>query len=138
HGYLEAYADRLHGADITFDFPSVGATENLLTAAVYADGVTTIDNAAREPEIVDLCELLMAMGARIEGVGTSTLRVTGVERDQLVSADHRTVPDRIQAATYIAACAVAGGELSVRDARPEHMDMVLTRFRDMGVEIEPV
>ena len=137
HGYLEAYAERLHGADITFDFPSVGATENLLTAAVFADGVTTIDNAAREPEIVDLCELLLAMGADIDGVGTSTLRITGVDRDALTATRHRTVPDRIQAATYIAACAVAGGELSVRHARPEHMEMVITRFRDMGVEIEP-
>jgi len=137
HGYLEAYAERLHGADITFDFPSVGATENLLTAAVFADGVTTIDNAAREPEIVDLCELLLAMGADIEGVGTSTLRITGVERDSLTGARHRTVPDRIQAATYVAACAVAGGELTVRHARPEHMEMVITRFREMGVEIEP-
>ena len=80
HGYLEARAERLHGADITFDFPSVGATENLMTAAVLADGVTTIDNAAREPEITDLCEFLVAMGARIEGIGSSTLRIEGVDQ----------------------------------------------------------
>lgn len=137
HGDLEAFADRLHGADITFDFPSVGATENLVMAAVFADGVTTIDNAAREPEIIDLCEFLVAMGARIDGIGTSTVRVTGVERGSLRACSHHTVPDRIQAATYIAACGVAGGELDVLRARPEHMEMVLTRFRDMGLQIEP-
>jgi UDP-N-acetylglucosamine 1-carboxyvinyltransferase len=136
HGYLEAYADRLHGADITFDFPSVGATENLVTAAVFADGRTTIDNAAREPEITDLCEFLVAMGAQITGVGTSTLVVDGVERGTLRPVQHRTVPDRIQAATYVAAVAVAGGELDIEGARPEHMAMLLDRFADMGLLIE--
>lgn len=135
HGYVEAFADRLHGADITFDFPSVGATENLLTAAVLADGRTTIDNAAREPEITDLCEFLVAMGAQISGVGTSTLVVDGVERGTLRPVRHHTVPDRIQAATYIAAVAVAGGELSIDGARPEHMTMLLERFADMGLDI---
>lgn len=135
HGYLEAFADRLHGADITFDFPSVGATENLLTAAVLARGVTRIDNAAREPEIIDLCEFLVAMGAEISGVGTSTLVVRGVERDQLRAVSHATVPDRIQAATYLAAAAVAGGELDVVGARPDHMTMLLERFVDMGLDL---
>ena len=135
HGYLEAFADRLHGADITFDFPSVGATENLLTAAVLADGRTTIDNAAREPEIADLCEFLIAMGARISGVGTSTLVVDGVERGSLRPVRHDTVPDRIQAATYLAAVAVAGGELLVDGVVPEHMTMLLERFADMGLDI---
>ena len=83
HGYLEAFADRLHGADITFDFPSVGATENLLTAAVLADGSPRIDNAAREPEIIDLCEFLVAMGADITGIGTSTLVIEGVDQGSL-------------------------------------------------------
>jgi UDP-N-acetylglucosamine 1-carboxyvinyltransferase len=133
HGELEAFATRLHGADVTFDFPSVGATENILTAAVFADGVTTIDNAAREPEIGDLCDFLISMGADIAGVGSSTLTVTGVGRDQLRATDHVTVPDRIQAATYIAAVAVAGGRLDVDGARPEHMGMVLERFGDMGM-----
>jgi UDP-N-acetylglucosamine 1-carboxyvinyltransferase len=137
HGYLEASADRLHGADITFDFPSVGATENLVTAAVFADGRTTIDNAAREPEITDLCEFLVAMGAQITGVGTSKLVVEGVERGSLRPVRHRTVPDRIQAATYVAAVAVAGGELEIEGARPEHMTMLLDRFADMGLLIEP-
>ena len=138
HGYLEAFADRLHGADITFDFPSVGATENLMTAAVLAEGRTTIDNAAREPEIADLCEFLIAMGAHIEGVGTSTLVIDGVEPGSLRPVQHHTVPDRIQAATYLAAVAVAGGELDVVGARPEHMTMLLDRFADMGLAIDAV
>lgn len=137
HGYLEARAERLHGADITFDFPSVGATENLLTAAVLADGVTTIDNAAREPEIIDLCEFLVEMGARIDGIGTPTLRIEGVERSALRPVRHETVPDRIQAATYLAACSVAGGELDVVGARAEHMTMLLDRFSDMGLSVTP-
>jgi UDP-N-acetylglucosamine 1-carboxyvinyltransferase len=135
HGELEATADRLHGAEVTFGFPSVGATENIVTAAVYADGVTTIDNAAREPEVVDLCEMLVAMGADIAGIGTATLVVRGVEPGSLRPADHRTVPDRIQAATYIAAVAVAGGDLRIRGARPEHMQNVLTRFGEMDIEL---
>jgi UDP-N-acetylglucosamine 1-carboxyvinyltransferase len=138
HGYLEAFADRLHGAEIVFDFPSVGATENLLTAAVLADGVTTIDNAAREPEIIDLCNFLVKMGAQVEGIGTSHLRITGVSGAEVHACAHETVPDRIQAATYIAACAVAGGELELLNAQPEHMRMALARFRDMGMEIEPI
>jgi UDP-N-acetylglucosamine 1-carboxyvinyltransferase len=135
HGELEATAERLHGAEITLAFPSVGATENLVTAAVHADGTTTIDNAAREPEVVDLCQMLVAMGADVAGIGTPTLVVGGVERGALRPADHRTVPDRIQAATYLAAVAVAGGELTIRDARPEHMQNVLARFADMGLEL---
>ena len=135
HGYLEARADRLHGADITFDFPSVGATENLMTAAVLADGVTTIDNAAREPEIADLCEFLVSMGANISGIGSSTLVIEGVEQRDLRPVAHRTVPDRIQAATYLAACSVAGGELDVVGARGDHMTMLLDRFGDMGLGI---
>ncbi len=137
HGYLEAYADRLHGADITFDFPSVGATENLLTAAVLADGTTRIENAAREPEIIDLCEFLVSMGADISGIGSPTLIVNGVDRDALRPTVHRTVPDRIQAATYLAAVGVCGGQIQVTGARPDHMTMLLDRFADMGLEIVP-
>ncbi len=136
HGYVEARADRLHGADISFEFPSVGATENLMTAAVFADGVTTIRNAAREPEIIDLCEFLVSMGARIEGIGTGTLQITGVERWSLRPVEHDTVTDRIQAATYLASCAVAGGELDLVGARGEHMQMLLHRFGDMGLDLE--
>jgi UDP-N-acetylglucosamine 1-carboxyvinyltransferase len=137
HGDVVATADRLHGADITFEFPSVGATENILTAAVHAKGTTVIDNAAREPEIADLCSMLQSMGADIEGVGTSRLVVHGVEPGTLRATDHRTVPDRIQAATYLAAAAVTGGELFLRDARAEHMEMLLRRFADMGLHLVP-
>ena len=137
HGDVHAFADRLHGADITLDFPSVGATENLLTAAVFAKGTTTIDNAAREPEIVDLFHMLVSMGASIEGIGSTTVTVHGVERDALRPTSHAVVPDRVQAATYIAATAITGGEVLVRHAIPEHMEMLLRRFDDMGVTVEP-
>ncbi len=124
---------RLHGADIDFEFPSVGATENILMAAVLADGVTTIRNAAREPEIVDLCEMLKKMGARIDGVATSTLVVTGVEPSSLQAVTHEVVTDRVQAATYIAAVAMCGGTIRVARANAEHMGMMLSRFTDMGI-----
>ena len=135
HGELHATADRLHGAEIAFSFPSVGATENIVTAAVFADGTTTIDNAAREPEVVDMCDLLVDMGADISGIGTSRIVVNGVERGSLKAADHRTVADRIQAATYLAAVAVAGGDLEVVEARTEHMENLLARFVEMGLDI---
>ena len=137
HGDVHAFAERLHGADITLDFPSVGATENLITAAVFAKGTTTIDNAAREPEIVDLCRMLVAMGASIEGIGSTTITIIGVERNALRPTTHAVVPDRVQAATYIAAAAITGGEVLVRDAIPEHMEMLLRRFADMGIAVEP-
>ena len=104
---LHATCDRLHGADIAFPFPSVGATENIVTAAVFANGTTTIDNAAREPEVVDLCDMLVKMGADIHGIGSSRLVINGVDRGSLSATGHRTVADRIQAATYLAAVAVA-------------------------------
>jgi UDP-N-acetylglucosamine 1-carboxyvinyltransferase len=135
HGYVEAYADRLLGADITFQFPSVGATENILMAAVHAKGTTVIDNAAREPEIADLCHMLRSMGAEIHGIGSSTLKVHGVEPGSLRATAHRVVADRIQAATYLAAVAMNGGEVFVRDARGAHMEMLLRRFTEMGLEV---
>ena len=138
HGVVEARletGERLHGADLTLEFPSVGATENLLTAAVYAKGTTVIDNAAREPEIADLCHFLVAMGADVEGIGSSTLVVHGVEPGALRATTHAVVPDRIQAATYLAATAVSGGEVVLRGARGDHMEMLLRRFRDMGLAI---
>ena len=135
HGYVEATADRLRGANVTFDFPSVGATENILTAAVHAKGTTVIENAAREPEIADLCNFLVAMGADVEGIGSSTLVIHGVERGSLNPVVHEVVPDRIQAATYIAAAGVTGGEIRLRNARYDHMEMLLRRFADMGLSI---
>ena len=137
HGVIEGECERLHGADITLDFPSVGATENLLTAAVFAKGTTVIENAAREPEIADLCHMLVSMGAQMEGIGSPNLVIHGVERDALTGTAHHTVPDRIQAATYLAAVAVAGGELTLEGARPDQMEMLLRRFRDMGLGITP-
>ncbi|MFZ2442267.1 MAG: UDP-N-acetylglucosamine 1-carboxyvinyltransferase, partial [Ilumatobacteraceae bacterium] len=138
HGVVEARAERLHGADITLDFPSVGATENILTAAVHAKGTTVIDNAAREPELSDLCNFLVSMGAQIEGIGSSTLVVHGVQPGDLHAADHRVVADRIQAATYLAAVAVSGGEVTLRGACAEHMEMLLRRFHDMGLTVTTV
>ena len=132
-GILTVNARRLRGADIRFSFPSVGATENLVSAAVFADGVTTIYGAAREPEVADLCNFLVAMGAQIEGIGESTLRITGVSRGGLHSASHRVVPDRIQAATYIASVAVAGGEVDMVDAQRNDMQMFLRRCSEMGL-----
>ena len=135
HGVVEARAERLHGADIMLEFPSVGATENILTAAVHAKGTTVIDNAAREPEIADLCQMLVTMGAEIEGIGTSKLTVQGVPVEDLRAVQHRVVPDRIQAATYLAAVAVCGGEIEVLDARADHMEMVLHLMAHMGLTV---
>ena len=134
---VKATATHLHGAEITLKFPSVGATENILMAAVLADGVTVIDNAAREPEIGDLCSMLNNMGANIAGVGTAKLTITGVTPNELHSVDHEVINDRVQAATYIAAVAVAGGDVFVRGARAEHMEMLLNRYAEMGVSITP-
>jgi UDP-N-acetylglucosamine 1-carboxyvinyltransferase len=134
---VKATATHLHGAQITLKFPSVGATENILMAAVLADGVTVIDNAAREPEIGDLCSMLNNMGAKIAGVGTGKMTITGVTPNELHSVDHEVINDRVQAATYIAAVAVAGGDVFVRGARAEHMEMLLNRYAEMGVSITP-
>jgi UDP-N-acetylglucosamine 1-carboxyvinyltransferase len=136
---LEAVADDgLRGADIVLGFPSVGATENLIMAATLAKGTTTLDNAAREPEIVDLCHFLTAMGAQIEGVGSPTVVVHGTPPGDLRGASHRVVADRVEAATYLAAVGVAGGEIVVRDARPEHMEALLRKLRAMGLSISPL
>jgi UDP-N-acetylglucosamine 1-carboxyvinyltransferase len=136
HGDLEATAPSgLVGAEITFEFPSVGATENVVMAAVGAKGETVLDNAAREPEIVDLCRFLQAMGADIEGVGSPTLRIHGVPVGDLHAVDHRVVPDRIEAATYLAAVGVAGGEVFLRGAVTGHMEMLVRKLREMGMTV---
>jgi len=134
---INAYAQELHGAEIELTFASVGATENILTAAIYAKGTTVIDNAAREPEIGDLCNMLVAMGAQIEGIGTSRLVIHGSKKGSLRSVRHAVINDRVQAATYIAAVAIAGGDVQVRGARPEHMEMVINKYTQMGVSIYP-
>src|SRR3954452_19079538 len=136
HGYLIAEASKLSGAQIWLDFPSVGATENILMAAVLAEGTTTIDNAAREPEIVDLCEMLIAMGAQIGGVGTSTLEIDGV--DVLHPAHHDVVPDRIVAGTFAFAAAMTSGDVVVHGARTEHLELALDKLVQAGAGVSSV
>ena len=133
HGYISAQG-RPHGANVMLDFPSVGATENLLMAATTADGVTVIDNAAREPEIADLAAFLSEMGARIVGAGSSTITVEGVE--ELHAVDHAVIGDRIEAGTYLVAGALGGGPVTVRGFDPSHMEMVLTKLAGTGAQLE--
>ncbi|HET6352117.1 MAG TPA: UDP-N-acetylglucosamine 1-carboxyvinyltransferase [Coriobacteriia bacterium] len=136
HGYIHAVAPKngLTPAKVTLGFPSVGATENLLTAAVVANGTTVIENAAREPEIVDLCEFLNKMGARITGAGSSTISVEGVS--ELHPAEHAVVGDRVEAGTFLVAGALCNGPVTVRGFAPEHLGIVLDKLRDAGCELE--
>ncbi|GAC1326788.1 MAG: UDP-N-acetylglucosamine 1-carboxyvinyltransferase [Mycobacteriales bacterium] len=134
HGYLLARAPKLSGATIWLDFPSVGATENLLMAAVLAKGSTVIDNAAREPEIVDLCAMLTQMGATIGGAGSSTLEIEGVEG--LRPTAHATVPDRIVAGTFAIAAVMTQGDVVVRAARAEHLTLPLDKLTSAGATVE--
>jgi UDP-N-acetylglucosamine 1-carboxyvinyltransferase len=134
HGYVEARAERLRGAEISFETVTVTGTENVLMAATRAEGVTEIHNAACEPEVEDLATLLTALGARIEGAGTPTIRVFGVDR--LGSARHQVIPDRIETGTYVAACAIAGGEIEVQRCAPSHLRTVVEKMRETGVRIE--
>jgi UDP-N-acetylglucosamine 1-carboxyvinyltransferase len=133
HGCVVAKSDGLHGAQIWLDFPSVGATENILMAAVLAEGTTVIDNAAREPEIADICTMLTEMGAKVEGAGTSTLTVHGVDR--LNPTEHRVIGDRIVGATWAFAAAMTRGDLTVRGVNPHHLDLVLDKLRIAGAEV---
>jgi UDP-N-acetylglucosamine 1-carboxyvinyltransferase len=134
HGYIIAEASGLRGATIWLDFPSVGATENILTAAVLAKGTTVIDNAAREPEIVDLCKMLVSMGAQIDGLGSSTLEITGV--DELHPTAHVAVADRIVAGTWAFAAAATLGDVTVRNAHPEHLELALDKLVRSGADVE--
>ncbi len=134
HGYVEASAGRLRGTEITFDTVTVTGTENVVMAATLAEGETVLHNAACEPEVTDLCELLGAMGATIEGAGTPTIRVRGAQT--LHGADHTVVPDRIETGTYLAACAIAGGEIEVCGCRPAHLRAVIDTFREIDVRVE--
>nr|WP_207631372.1 MULTISPECIES: UDP-N-acetylglucosamine 1-carboxyvinyltransferase [unclassified Actinopolyspora] len=133
HGAVVAEAENLHGAQIWLDFPSVGATENILMASVLADGTTVIDNAAREPEIVDLCVMLQQMGAKIEGAGTSTLTVHGVT--SLKPVQHQVIGDRIVAATWAFAAAATRGDVTVHGVDPNNVNLVLEKLRGAGAEI---
>ncbi|MGY1730879.1 UDP-N-acetylglucosamine 1-carboxyvinyltransferase [Geodermatophilus sp. SYSU D01045] len=136
HGFLVASAPRLVGTSIWLDFPSVGATENLLMAAVLAEGTTVIDNAAREPEIVDICSMLTAMGARIDGAGTSTLTVEGV--DVLSPVTYSTVPDRIVAGTWAIGAVMTRGDVVVERAVPDHLAVPLDKLVSAGATVEVV
>lgn len=133
-GYIKAEASRLKGARIFMDLISVTGTENLMMAATLAEGVTTIENAAREPEVIDLADCLNAMGAEIQGAGTDEIVIKGVEK--LGSAHHRAIPDRIEAGTFLVAATVSGGEIMVRDVIPKQLDAVLDKLREAGAQIE--
>ena len=134
HGYIVAKAARLKGARITTDMVTVTGTENLLMAATLADGETVLENAAQEPEVADLCEMLIRMGAKIEGQGTSRIRIEGVER--LHGTEHQVVPDRIETGTFLCAVAAAGGDVTLQRANARHLDTVIEKLREAGAQIE--
>jgi UDP-N-acetylglucosamine 1-carboxyvinyltransferase len=133
HGYVEARARRLRGARINFDISTVGGTEHLMMAAATAKGETVLENAAREPEIVEVAEVLAEMGAKIEGAGTDTIRITGVS--ELRPVVHTVMPDRIEAGTFMIASAITGGDVKIRNMRLEHLDALIFKLQDAGVEI---
>lgn len=133
HGYVEGVAARLTGARVLLEFPSVGATETLLMAGTTAEGTTTIDNAAREPEIQDLAQFLNEAGARVLGAGTNTITIEGVEK--LHPVRHVVLPDRIEAGTYAIGAAATGGDVTLRDIRPGDMELVLQKLEDSGAEV---
>src|ERR671917_2177338 len=134
HGFIKATAPGgLKGAEVAFEYPSVTATENVMMAAVLADGITIIENGAREPEVVDLAAFLNAMGASVHGAGTSRVVIEGVE--ELESVEWSVMPDRIEAGTFIIATAATGGDVEIKNARPEHLKMELEKLGEMGVEL---
>ncbi|MEK4629917.1 MAG: UDP-N-acetylglucosamine 1-carboxyvinyltransferase [Solibacillus sp.] len=134
HGYVEAKVNGdLKGAEIYLDFPSVGATENIMTAAALAKGTTIIENAAKEPEIVDLANFINGMGGRVFGAGTDTIRIEGVE--ELKGCEHYIIPDRIEAGTFMVAAAITRGDVFIENAVPEHLTAVIAKMREMGIEV---
>jgi UDP-N-acetylglucosamine 1-carboxyvinyltransferase len=133
NGYIKARAERLKGAHIVMDVVSVTGTENLMMAATLADGITIIENAAREPEVVDLAAYLTSMGAKISGVGSATIRIEGVER--LTGAAHKVLPDRIETGTFLVAAAVTGGDVTCLDTDPAELEVVLEKLREAGAEV---
>lgn len=134
HGCVEGIADKLVGSTIYLDFPSVGATENIMMAAVLAEGVTIIENPAKEPELTDLANFLNKLGANVKGAGTDTIRIKGVER--LGGAKHSVLPDRIEAGTYMVAAAVAGGDVMVRNVMPNHLKAIVAKLQESGADVE--
>lgn len=135
HGYVEAKSNgRLKGAEIYLDYPSVGATANIMMAAVLAEGQTIIENAAEEPEIIDLANFMNKMGAKVKGAGTDTIRITGVE--SLKGAIHEAIPDRIETGTYMVAAAITGGDLMIENVVPSHLKPIIAKLRECNVHIE--
>ncbi len=135
HGVIEGRAERLRGTEVVLDYPSVGATENLLMAGVLAEGRTIVQNAAREPEIADLAAFLNRMGGQILGAGSPVITIDGVA--ELRAVEHAVIPDRIEVATFLAALGVAGGELTLRQVRPDHLDLLVEKLGHMGIRISP-
>ncbi|CAM4038809.1 UDP-N-acetylglucosamine 1-carboxyvinyltransferase [Bacillus mobilis] len=134
NGFVEAYVEgELKGAKIYLDFPSVGATENIMSAATLAKGTTILENAAKEPEIVDLANFLNAMGAKVRGAGTGTIRIEGV--DKLYGGNHSIIPDRIEAGTFMVAAAITGGDILIENAVPEHLRSITAKMEEMGVKV---
>jgi len=133
HGFVHARADKLHGSRMLLEFPSVGATENLMCAAVLAKGTTVIENAAREPEVIDLAAFLDRMGAQVVGAGSSTIQIEGVE--ELVSAESEIMADRVEAGTLLMACGIAGGEIELVGTRLEHLEIVVSKLCEMGMRV---
>lgn len=134
HGFIYCEADQLKGCDIQLDYPSVGATENIMLASVFAEGETIIRNAAKEPEIVDLQNFLTSLGVAVSGAGTSVIRIVGGKRS-LSSIEHNVIPDRIVAGTYMVATAITGGEVTLRNVIPEHINATISNLRDCGCRI---
>lgn len=134
HGYVEAKADKLVGANVYLDFPSVGATENIMMAAVLADGITVIENVAEEPEIVDLANFLNKMGAKIKGAGTDTIKIEGVEA--LHGTKHAVIPDRIETGTFMVAAAITRGDILIKNVVPDHVKPIIAKLKECGVVIE--
>ncbi|WP_434577997.1 UDP-N-acetylglucosamine 1-carboxyvinyltransferase [Thermoanaerobacterium thermosaccharolyticum] len=133
HGYVEARAKRLVGKKVYLDFPSVGATENIMMAAVFADGITTIENAAEEPEVVDLANFLNKMGANIKGAGTDTIRIEGVK--ELKGTEHTVIPDRIEAGTYMVAAAMTGGDVLIENVIVDHIKPIIAKLTECGIDV---
>jgi UDP-N-acetylglucosamine 1-carboxyvinyltransferase len=133
HGFVHARAEMLHGSRMLLEFPSVGATENLMCAAVLAKGTTVIENAAREPEVIDLAAFLDRMGAQVVGAGSSTIVIEGVE--ELVPADSEIMADRVEAGTLLMACGIAGGEIELVGTRLEHLEIVVSKLCEMGMRV---
>jgi UDP-N-acetylglucosamine 1-carboxyvinyltransferase len=136
HGYIEARADKLLGDRIYLDFPSVGATENIIMAAALADGTTIIENAAEEPEIIDLANFINSMGGHVRGAGTDIIKIEGV--NELSGCTHTIIPDRIEAGTFMVAAAITGGDIILTNVIDDHLRPVEAKLKEAGIQIEPV